>query len=80
MVRGLREPIQRVDTTPGWLRREMDTVVWPDTVSSRQGTYRRLGCGGGALVLLRASTWTAESLMVTARLAAVSRHATDGVA
>jgi hypothetical protein len=40
---GLREPIQRIYTTPGWLRREMDTVARPDSCLAGKGHVDRYG-------------------------------------
>jgi hypothetical protein len=39
----LREPIQRIYTTPGWLRREMDTVARPDSCLAGKGHVDRYG-------------------------------------
>jgi hypothetical protein len=40
---GLREPIQRIDTTLGWLRREMDTVARPDSCLAGKGHIDQYG-------------------------------------
>jgi hypothetical protein len=50
-VRGggsLREPIQRVDTTLGWLQRGEDTVARPDSRLAGSGHM----CGFGVVVVV----------------------------
>jgi hypothetical protein len=40
---GLREPIQRIYTTLGWLQREMDTVARPDNCLAGKEHIDRYG-------------------------------------
>lgn len=66
---GLREPIQRIDTAPGWLQREEDIVVRPDDCLASEGHVAGVDAVSGGVRCLYCDDVLAIAETVMMRLA-----------